>query len=221
MPAGDQLAVLVSGGVDSAILVADSARQGATVHPLYVRFGLAWEAVEEAHLRRFLASLPSSLDVRPLVAVDLPVADVYGGHWSVSGHEVPDETTADEAVYLPGRNLLLLAKTSVWCALHGIDAIALGTLAGNPFSDSSPVFFRELGALAERALGSRLAVSTPFSTLTKAEVLARGRDLALELTFSCIDPVDDRHCGRCNKCSERRKAFADGGIGDRTPYAAG
>ena len=220
MPSRDALAVLASGGADSAVLVAESARAGAAVHPVYIRFGLAWETTEETHLRRFLASLPAELDVRQLVVLDLPIADVYGSHWSVSGVEVPDEATPDDAVYLPGRNLLLLAKTSVWCALHGIEAVALGTLAGNPFADSSAAFFAGFGALAERALGERLSVSTPFAALTKAEVLERGRELALELTFSCMDPVDEQHCGRCNKCAERRKAFAEAGIGDRTAYAS-
>jgi 7-cyano-7-deazaguanine synthase len=220
VPRAEPLAVLASGGADSAVLVVDSARRGAAVHPVYVRFGLAWETVEEARLRRFLDTVPASLDVRPLVVFGLPIGDVYGSHWSVSGVEVPDDTTPDEAVYLPGRNLLLLAKTSVWCALHGIEAIALGTLAANPFADSSTEFFAGFSALAEHALGQRLRVSTPFSELTKAAVLERGRDLALELTFSCIAPVDELHCGRCNKCAERRKAFADAGLRDRTPYAS-
>jgi 7-cyano-7-deazaguanine synthase len=220
VPTADAVAVLASGGADSAVLVVDSARQGAAVHPVYVRFGLAWEAIEETYLRRFLDMVPAVLDVRPLVVLEFPIGDVYGSHWSVGGGEVPDATTPDEAVYLPGRNLLLLAKTSVWCALRGIEAVALGTLAGNPFADASAAFFAGFGALAERALGERLSVSTPFSELTKAQVLERGRDLALELTFSCMDPVGDLHCRRCNKCAERQKAFAEAGIRDRTRYAS-
>ena len=58
------MAVLASGGVDSAVLVADQARQGRIVHPIYVRFGLAWEATEEAHLRRFLDDVPDR--IRPV-----------------------------------------------------------------------------------------------------------------------------------------------------------
>ena len=108
-------AVLTSGGVDSAVLVADLARRGWSVQPLYIRFGLTWEATEEAHLRRFLNALPANLQAEPLVVFDLPIADLYGAHWSVSGAGVPDDTTPDSAVYLPGRNLLLLAKCSVWC----------------------------------------------------------------------------------------------------------
>jgi 7-cyano-7-deazaguanine synthase len=220
MTVADELVVLASGGVDSAILVADQAAQGQVVHPVYVRFGLAWELVEEAHLRRFLDAVSDQDGIRPLTVLDLPISDVYGTHWSVSGVDTPDETTPDEAVYLPGRNLLLLAKTTVWCALHGVGRIALGTLRGNPFVDSSHEFLSGLAGLAGMALGRQLAVITPFAGMTKAEVLALGRHLPLEHTFSCIDPVGGEHCQACNKCAERQRAFAEADIEDRTSYAS-
>ncbi len=216
-----RVVVLASGGVDSAVLVADQRSRGDVVQPIYIRFGLAWEAAEEEHLRRFLDSLPADGRARPLVALEFPVADVYGSHWSVSGAEVPDEDTPDSAVYLPGRNLLLLAKTSVWCALNDFGVVALGTLNGNPFADSGAEFFDGLASLASLALDRPLAVETPFARFTKVEVLERGRHLALELTFSCIDPQGGEHCGRCNKCAERRRAFAASGLVDRTAYADG
>jgi 7-cyano-7-deazaguanine synthase len=216
----DQLVVLASGGADSAILVADQAAHGHDVHPVYIRFGLAWEPIEEAHLRRFLNAIADQPGIRPLTVLDLPIADVYGAHWSVSGTDTPDDTTPDEAVYLPGRNLLLLTKTTVWCALHGLDTIALGTLRGNPFADSSRTFLSGLAGLASLALSHRLEIVTPFGELSKAEVLELGRHLPLEHTFSCVAPVGDRHCQSCNKCAERRKGFAEAGIEDRTLYAS-
>jgi len=214
----DATAALTSGGADSAILVAELLRRGRVVHPIYVRFGLAWEGAEEAHLRRFLTTLndPAPQEV---VVLDLPTAPVYGSHWSVSGDGVPDDETADDAVYLPGRNLLLLSLPSVWCALNGVHQIALGTLKGNPFPDATTEFFAGLAALAGRAMAHTLEVVTPFSDLTKADVLTLGRGLALEHTFSCIDPQQGRHCGRCNKCAERRLGFAACEIDDRTEYA--
>jgi 7-cyano-7-deazaguanine synthase len=220
MTESDPVAVLASGGVDSAILVADQAAGRHVVHPVYVRFGLAWEPAEEAHLRRFLAALDGS-PVRPLSVIEVPVADVYGTHWSLSGVGVPDETTTDDSVYLPGRNLLLLAKTGIWCAQRGVHRIALGTLQGNPFADSSPQFFSGFAGLSSTALAYDLRVETPFRTFTKAEVLELGRRLPLEHTFSCIAPAGGRHCGRCNKCAERRKGFAEAGVADRTVYAFG
>jgi 7-cyano-7-deazaguanine synthase len=216
--ANDDVAVLASGGLDSAILVAALLRQGRVTHPIYVRFGLAWEPTEEAHLRRFLDTLTDPA-ARPLVVLNSPIADVYGSHWSVSGSEVPDERSADDAVYLPGRNLLLLAMPSVWCALHDVHTVALGTLKGNPFPDATPEFFDGFAALAHRAMGHALEVVTPFAGLTKADVLELGRGLALQHTFSCIDPKDERHCGRCNKCAERQHAFTALQIEDLTDYA--
>jgi 7-cyano-7-deazaguanine synthase len=217
----DELVVLASGGADSSILLVDQAVQSRVVWPIYIRFGLAWEDVEEAHLRRFLDAVSAQGTMRPLAVLELPITDVYGTHWSVSGTDTPDETTPDEAVYLPGRNVLLLAKTTVWCVLHGVRTIALGTLRGNPFADSSPAFFSGFAAVSEMALGHPIEVVTPFAQLSKAEVLERGRDLPLEHTFSCIAPVGGKHCQTCNKCGERRKAFAAAGIEDRTAYAIG
>jgi 7-cyano-7-deazaguanine synthase len=214
----DAVAVLASGGLDSAILVAQLVSEGREVTPIYVRFGLAWEDVEARHLERFLASLPGA-NLNPLIMLDLPVADIYGAHWSVTGQEVPDDNSPDEAVYLPGRNLLLLAKSSVWCALNGVPTIALGTLAANPFPDADRTFFAGFSALAARALGCPLEVVTPFAGRKKHEVLELGRTLALDLTFSCIAPREERHCGHCNKCAERQLAFTELGIADTTEYA--
>jgi len=210
--------VLASGGLDSAVLVAELLRQGRVVHPMYIHFGLAWEDTEEEHLRRFLATLDSS-ELRPLVVLQLPVPALYESHWSVSGRDVPDEDTTDDAVYLPGRNLLLLAQPAVWCALHDVHAVALGTLKGNPFPDSTREFFDEFAALAERAMGNALEVLTPYAERTKAEVIERGRGLELQHTFSCIDPRDGLHCGQCNKCAERKRAFSALAIDDATRYA--
>jgi 7-cyano-7-deazaguanine synthase len=215
--AHEGVAVLASGGLDSAVLVAELLRQGRPVHPIYLRFGLSWEPTEEAHLRRFLDTLTSPAP-QPLVVLHAPIASVYGAHWSVGGDAVPDEQSADEAVYLPGRNLLLLAQPSVWCALHGVHTIALGTLKGNPFPDSSREFFDDFGALVRRGLAHPLEIVAPFAELTKSDVLELGRGLALQYTFSCIDPQRGLHCGHCNKCAERRRAFSALRIVDITEY---
>jgi 7-cyano-7-deazaguanine synthase len=219
-PDGDganRVAVLVSGGLDSAILLGECARRQSAVWPLYVRTGLAWEAVELAHLRRFLEAVACPA-LRPLHLLELPVGDLYGAHWSLTGRGVPDEHSPDEAVFLPGRNVLLLTKALLWCHLRGVPALALGLLRSNPFPDATPEFFAAFQGAVNRAVGGRVQVLCPFAGLTKQAVLQRGRGLPLGLTFSCIRPVAGRHCGRCNKCAERRRAFADAGLADPTPY---
>jgi len=213
-------AVLISGGLDSAVLLGEMLRQYASVQPLYVAMGLAWEDVEQAHLRRFLTAIARP-DLRPLHVLALPVGDLYDhGHWSLTGQDVPDAASADEAVYLPGRNVLLLAKAILWCQLHHVPIVALGVLRGNPFPDATPAFFKAYQNIVNEAIGGAVRVIRPFAVTSKHEVMTLGRDLPLHLTFSCIRPVAGAHCGRCNKCAERRRAFAEAAMIDATSYAA-
>jgi 7-cyano-7-deazaguanine synthase len=224
-PAADPvaaLAVLVSGGLDSAVLLAESLGQYPAVHPLYVRFGLAWEAAELRYLRRFLEHLSGSPALQPLQVLDVPVGDLYGRHWSVTGVGVPGADTTDEAVFLPGRNVLLLSKALLWCHLRGVAAVALAPLESNPFPDATPGFFRAYEAVVNQAVGGRVRVRLPYLGLRKTDVLHRGRRLPLEWTWSCIRPQPGPGpCGACNKCAERRRGFRDAGLPDPTDYAGG
>ena len=212
--------MLASGGLDSAVLLGTLARRH-TVHPLYVRCGLAWERAEQRLLARFLAALRArhGRRVAPLARLDLPVASLYGAaHWSVSGRGVPGRRAAVSSNYLPGRNLLLGGLGAVHCARYRIPALALALLADNPFPDATPAFLADLGRLASRGLGTRIRVRAPFRHLGKAAVIRRGRDLPLALTLSCARPRGLRHCGRCTKCAERQRAFAAAGVPDPTRY---
>lgn len=212
-----QLAVLISGGLDSAILLGDALRRGEIVQPLFIRCGLAWENVELVYLRRFLEALAGP-NLRPLTILEQPVADLYGQHWSLTGRDVPDADTPDAAVFLPGRNVLLLAKALMWCHLHDVPAVALGALQTNPFPDATPAFFRDLAGVVNQAVGGKVRIVLPFSAMKKQAVMLLGRGLPLELTMSCIQPRDGQHCGQCNKCAERQFAFADAGLIDPTSY---
>ena len=138
---GSSLAVLFSGGLDSAILLAGSLRSYEKVQPLYVRSGHYWESVELEQAKRFLSSVRSPV-LQPFHVLDVPVTDLYARHWSITGDGVPDLHSADEAVFLPGRNVLLLGKAMIWCHLHGVNALAVAALGSNPFPDATPAFFR-------------------------------------------------------------------------------
>lgn len=210
---------MLSGGLDSCILLGDLLRQGERVYPLYIRASLAWEEEELAAARRFVSAVAQP-GLERLVVLYLPVDDLYGRHWSVTGQSVPDADSPDEAVYLPGRNAILVLKAGLWCQLHGVPRLALGVLGSNPFGDAVPAFFEHLESALQLATGVPLAVVRPFGGLSKVQVMHRGQGLPLELTFSCIAPQKGKHCGRCNKCAERQQAFRAAGLEDRTPYAA-
>lgn len=212
------IGVLASGGLDSSILVAHLLAQGNRVQPFYIRKGLYWQEHELAGLRKFLHAIATP-NLLELVVLDLPLADLYSGHWSLTGQDTPAHDSPDEAVYLPGRNALLLVKAAVWCQLHGIEKLALAPLGTSPFEDAGEKFLADFESALNRGAQRRVQFLSPFGKMNKQQVMALGRNLPLELTFSCIAPAGGLHCGRCNKCAERQGAFRIAGIHDNTIYA--
>ena len=214
---GNKVAVLLSGGLDSCVLAAHLAATARTVYPVYVRQGLVWESVEQHWVKRFLAAV-SEPNIESLREIDLPVTDLYNSHWSTTGESTPDHLSDDREVYLPGRNLMLLAKTSLYCALNEIPSVALGPFQETRLRTAHRNFFPGLKRWPVWPWVSHSRYETPFAKLTKADVIRLGRHLPLELSFSCIRPVGLEHCGSCNKCAERRKSFQEAGVQDKTRY---
>ncbi len=232
--------VLLSGGLDSAVLVAEEAAR-AEVQPIYVSVGLAWEDAERAVVSALLASPTFVGRVRPLVTLTVDMRDVYAAtHWAVEGHP-PGYHTADEEVYLPGRNIILLGKAGVYCAAAQLDRLVLGTLAHNPFPDATPEFRAAMARALSLGLAHPIEIEAPYAGVSKAEVIRRGIALAVpfELTLSCMNPQQSSvasrqssvvshqssvaglpiHCGVCSKCRERHDAFLENAMADPTHYA--
>jgi 7-cyano-7-deazaguanine synthase len=212
-------AVLLSGGLDSTVLLAEEAARD-VVQPVYISVGLAWEAAERTMVAAFLARDPFPARARPLAALAVDMRDVYAAtHWALEGRP-PAYHTPDEAVYLPGRNIVLLGKAGVYCAGAAIDRLVLGTLAHNPFPDATPAFRSSMAETLSLGLARPLQIDAPFAELSKADVIRRGIALSVpfELTLSCMSPAGTRHCGTCSKCRERHDAFVATGIVDPTEY---
>ena len=229
----DPIGVLLSGGLDSAILLGWLLELGHWIQPFYVRCGLTWEDAEQQAAADFLAVVASPR-LQPLVTLDMPLADLYGDHWSTTGRQIPDFRSPDEAVFLPGRNPLLLVKACLWCQLHSIRRLALAPLGSNPFADASDDFFRPFEQAMSQAMSRPIEILRPFAELHKSDVMQLGRNLPLERTLSCIAPrvgthgphglhaargTQVLHCGECNKCAERQAAFRDARLADPTRYA--
>jgi len=219
---GQGVAVLCSGGLDSAVLLADVARREPRkrVQPLYVSVGLAWEQEERAMLERLLHAQPFR-QARPIVTLRFDMRDVYPPtHWAIRG-EPPGFDTPDEDCYLEGRNIVLLTKAAVFMARANLTRVFIGPLAGNPFPDATTAFFDAMGRALSRGLAAPIEIAAPFAELHKADVIRLGRSIGvpLELTISCMRPSAALHCGRCSKCRERRDAFREAGIEDPTQYA--
>jgi 7-cyano-7-deazaguanine synthase len=224
-------AVLLSGGLDSAVLLAEEAAR-ADIQPIYVSVGLAWEPAERDMVGRFLAAIDSTFRLRSLVSLSIDMRDVYPStHWALVGRP-PAYHTPDEDVYLPGRNVVLLGKAGVFCAAARIGRLVLGTLDHNPFPDATPEFRMAMADALSKGLGWQLDIDAPYARVSKADVIQRGfaLGLPLELTLSCMNPAAGasaavpersapaRHCGLCSKCRERHDAFLQAGVEDPTEY---
>jgi 7-cyano-7-deazaguanine synthase len=214
-------AVLLSGGLDSAVLAAQALRSG-PITPIYVSVGFAWEA-EEREMLAALFSRPPFLGTTTPVALAFDMRDVYPPyHWAVRGTP-PAFDSPDEDVYLSGRNIILLSKASVYLATADLapSRVLMGQLAGNPFPDATPAFLRAIGQALSLGLGTTMDVDAPLARMRKADVIRQGIELGvpLELTLSCMQPLNGLHCGRCSKCRERRDAFAEAGVADPTTYS--
>lgn len=211
--------VLVSGGADSGILLHEMAQKFTKVYPVYILCGLRWEKEEVYWLKKFLKTSHKPA-FQPLFVTFLPLSDVYKNHWGMRGRKIPGFHSRDEEVYLPGRNLLLLSKAGVFCVMNNIHHIAMGQLKGNPFPDSTRKFFSGFEMLVKEGLNFRIKILTPFLSRRKYDIMKKWKHIPLHLTFSCLNPRGHLHCGNCNKCAERKKSFAAGGMPDKTKYAS-
>jgi len=105
-----------------------------------------------------------------LVVLDMPLADVYADHWSVTGRDIPGGDTPDEAVYLPAQSAAA-DQSRLWCARHDINELAIGSLESNPFADATDEFFETFAGLLDASSGGSVRFTRPFAQLDKAAVM--------------------------------------------------
>jgi 7-cyano-7-deazaguanine synthase len=179
--------------------------------PVFVRGGLATDEVELEALKGFLEADPGE-GVADLVVLEQPLETIYGFS--------DPKNSGSEDRGLPGRKLLMLTAAYMYCASHGIEAVALGLLRSDVTDETTREVLRTLESCFRMALGWPLRILTPYGGASEMQVMRRGRDLPLHFTFSCRRPLDQLHCGCCEHCSGRRKAFEKAGIEDRTVYAS-
>ena len=157
----------------------------------------------------------------PLVLLKVPVDDLYENHWSLTGQAVPDEKSADEAVFLPGRNVLLLSKGILWCHLHGVPALAQAVLRGNPFPDATESFYQRFEEVVNQAVAGSVRVLRPYAKLKKAEIMVRGGHIpAGNGLFRASSLAGQALLLAARMGAERHQAFVDAGLPDPTHYSA-
>jgi len=231
MPEKPRAVVLLSGGLDSATTLAEAASAGFDLNALTVRYGQR-HAVEIEAARRVARALAVTRHVE--IEIDLRH---FGGSALTSELDVPKDRT-DEAMtategipvtYVPARNTVFLALALAWAETLAAFDIWIGAncVDYSGYPDCRPEYLRSFEDLANLATRAgvegrgRFRIHAPLLTLTKEQIISRGRELGVEygLTHSCYDPSGEGvACGRCDACRIRRSAFDRLGLTDPIPY---
>jgi 7-cyano-7-deazaguanine synthase len=222
--------VLLSGGLDSATVLAIARRDGFATHALSFRYGQrhAVELEAAAAVARALGAVEHRVvpvDLAPLVAGGSALTD--------RAIDVPKDRPVENmgaeipVTYVPARNALFLCYALAWAEVLGARDLFAGmnALDYSGYPDCRPEFLAAFEAMARLgtragALGDAWSVHAPLIAMSKAEIIRTGVALGVDyrLTHSCYDPVGTRACGRCDSCVLRRRGFAEAGVPDPTLY---
>jgi 7-cyano-7-deazaguanine synthase len=216
--------VLVSGGLDSATVLAMARAQGYDCHALSFDYGQRHRIELEAAQRIAVA-----LGAVQHKTIRIDLAGMGGSALTDSAIAVPEQESAGIPVtYVPARNTVFLSLALAWAEVLGAWDIFIGVNAVDysGYPDCRPDYiaaFARLADLATRAgvEGGHFHIHTPLIELSKAEIIQAGTQLGVDYaqTLSCYAPdTQGRACGRCDSCRLRAAGFQTAGIADPTPY---
>jgi len=214
--------VLLSGGLDSATVLAIASDRGYRCHALSVDYGQRHRS--ELHAAQKLAdALSAKLKI---VKLDLRT---FGGSALTDDIDVPtEEGEGIPVTYVPARNTIMLSLALAWAEVLGAGDIFIGVNAVDysGYPDCRPEFinaFEEMANLATKAgvVGHRLTIHTPLIDLSKADIISKGTELGVDysMTVSCYQAdAEGRACGACDSCRIRVAGFKAAGVADPTRY---
>jgi len=214
--------VLLSGGLDSATVLAMATDLGYDCHALSLDYGQRHRSELDA-AENVARSMSASLKT---IKLDLRA---FGGSALTDDIDVPEEEGEGIPVtYVPARNTIMLSLALAWAEVLGANDIFIGVNAVDysGYPDCRPEFinaFEEMANLATKAavVGNSLSIHTPLIDLSKADIIKRGTELGVDyaLTVSCYQADDEgRACGVCDSCRIRAAGFKAAGHNDPTRY---
>ncbi len=216
--------VLLSGGMDSATVLAMATAAGHRCHALSFRYGQRHSAELDAAQR-----IARQFAVEQHRIIDLDLAGIGGSALTDSRIDVP-ETPADgvPVTYVPARNTVFLSIALAWAEVLGAADIYIGVNAVDfsGYPDCRPGFIEAFETMANLATkagveGQSIRINTPLIQLSKAEIIRQGIALGIDYrdTVSCYQAnAEGRACGKCDACRLRRAGFEAAGVADATCY---
>jgi len=216
--------VLLSGGLDSATVLAIALQEGFDTYALSFQYGQR-HTVELEAAARVAKALGASRHV--VTKIDLRAfggSALTDGSLAVPHHDSVDELDGEVPVtYVPARNTIFLSFALAWAETVGSSDVFIGVSAldYSGYPDCRPEYiaaYEQMANLATKAgiQGRHLKIHTPLIQLTKAQTIRRGLELGVDygLTHSCYEPTGSRACGTCDACLLRQRGFAELGLTD-------
>ena len=221
--------ILLSGGLDSATVLAIAKEEGYNIFALSFRYGQRHQ-IEIESAQKIGKSV--GVSEHRVIEVDLRA---IGGSALTAAIDVPKNRGVDEmateipVTYVPARNTIFLSYALAWAEVIGARHIFIGVNAMDysGYPDCRPEFITQFEKLAQLATkagveGTHYRIHAPLIEMTKVQIIAKGAELGVQfsLTTSCYDPgPDGAACGRCDSCLLRKKGFREAGIPDPTRYS--
>ena len=218
--------ILLSGGLDSATVLAMARQQGYACYALSVNYGQRHHAELDAAAR-----MAQALGAREHRVIHIDLAAFGGSALTDRGIDVPEHgTTGIPLTYVPARNTIMLSIALAWAEVLQSQDIFIGVNAVDfsGYPDCRPEYiaaFEKMANLATKTAveGKPFTLHAPLMHLSKADIVRLGTELGVDysLTVSCYQAdADGRACGVCDSCKLRRTGFQTAGIADPTRYRA-
>lgn len=216
--------VLVSGGLDSATVLAMAKQQGFECYALSFNYGQRHTSELQAAQR-----VAAQMGVKEHKVVTLNLDDIGGSALTDESIDVPEhETEGIPVTYVPARNTVFLSIALGWAEVIEAQDIFIGVNAVDysGYPDCRPEFIEAFERTANLATkmgveGQKISIKTPLMKLSKADIVKEGTRLGVDygLTVSCYQADDNgRACGKCDACRLRAVGFEQAGLSDPTRY---
>lgn len=229
MKKNNKAVVLLSGGLDSATVLAIAKDMGYRLYTLSFSYG-------QRHIFELEAArkISQAMGAEKHLVINMNLDDI-GGSALTDSIDVPKGRSASEmagdipVTYVPARNTIFLSFALGWAEVLGVSDIFIGVNAVDysGYPDCRPEYIKAYESMANLATKTGvekktcIQIQTPLITLSKAQIIQRGKTLGVDysMTHSCYDPDSHgRACGQCDSCLLRKKGFESAGVPDPTVY---
>lgn len=216
MAKADKCIVVLSGGPDSTVVAYWAKKQGYKVHALTFKYGqIAEKEVKHATL------IAEELGI-PIKTVDLgSLKDIFTGVTALCDKNIELTSTFTQPIIVPFRNAIFLSVAVAYAVSIGAAEVFYGAQGSDEtfYPDCRKEFYESFENAARLGTGEEIRIEAPFNNLQKSEVIKVGMQLGVpfELTWSCYRG-EEKHCGTCESCVNRKNAFKQAKTNDPTEY---